>query len=245
MNIRNTTVPLPIDSIKEYFNDKSIFFMVDYENSKLQDTVFLTYLANLDIPSDIVLRKDYPKEKLFALLDAYMNIKTVCNIPFLEMIVVHMLLQSIGVDTDEVLQNKFLSNDDINEYVISREETVGRWITFVHSSLLYLIYSYKELNNAVEDVSVQYPVIDEVDFIGHNVVKLFSIEGFYETFLSTVGNREVYFFEKQFKEYMFKGKSFFEFYNTENNIMIPILLGALDGSIPVDPVEVFGEQPNG
>ncbi len=107
--IRETVAPLPIETIKEYFHDKDISFLVDYENSKIADKIFLTYVANLDIPLDIKLRKDFPKEKLFSLIDAYMDIKTICNVQTLTMMVVHILLKAIGVNTKESTPKPTLS----------------------------------------------------------------------------------------------------------------------------------------
>ena len=116
MIIREAIVPLPIDQIKEYFNDKSITFEIDYAKSKLKDTVFLTYLSNLDVPSDIKLSKDFDIEDTYKLIDAYMNISSISKIPFLEMIVAHILLRAVAVDTDEVLFNPFLTNEEV-EYI--------------------------------------------------------------------------------------------------------------------------------
>ena len=51
--IRQVTVPLAIESIKEFFQDKEIKFIVDYDNSKIKNQIFLTYVSNLDIPVDL------------------------------------------------------------------------------------------------------------------------------------------------------------------------------------------------
>ncbi len=131
--IRETVAPLPIETIKEYFHDKDISFLVDYENSKIADKIFLTYVANLDIPLDIKLRKDFPKEKLFSLIDAYMDIKTICNVQTLTMMVVHILLKAIGVNTKESLSNTFMSEEMVDEFIETRKEKVSKWAHFLDS----------------------------------------------------------------------------------------------------------------
>jgi hypothetical protein len=37
--MRETTAPLPIEEIKEYFQDKEITFLIDYENSKIAEKI--------------------------------------------------------------------------------------------------------------------------------------------------------------------------------------------------------------
>ena len=49
------TVPIEINKLQEYFNDKEYRFEINYNNSSLQKKEFLTYLSNLEIPSDLVL----------------------------------------------------------------------------------------------------------------------------------------------------------------------------------------------
>ena len=76
MTYIDTIAPIPIDCIKEYFKDKNIMFLIDYENSKLENKVFLTYLSNLDVPCDLKL-DSLSKEKKLALLEAYLDIKNI------------------------------------------------------------------------------------------------------------------------------------------------------------------------
>ena len=126
LNFRECTVPLPIDQIKEYFKDKSLFFLLDYENSKLQDKVFLTYVSNLDIPSDLQLREDYPNDKLFKLLDAYMEIKTISNIEFLNMAMAQILLRARGKSAEEVFEVALLTDEQADAFIADRQEVIDR-----------------------------------------------------------------------------------------------------------------------
>jgi len=175
--IRETVAPLPIETIKEYFHDKEISFLVDYENSKIADKIFLTYVSNLDIPLDIKLRKDFPKEKLFSLIDAYMDVKTICDVKTLNMMVVHILLKAIGVNTKESLSNTFMSEELVDEFIETRKEKVSKWAHFLDSSMLFLIYSYKDLNEKIK-VEESFPKIEDANYVGLNIVNLFSVPGF-------------------------------------------------------------------
>lgn len=237
-NVRHTIAPLPIDLIKEYFQDKSILFLVDYENSKLQDKIFLTYLSNLDIPADIELRNEFPLEKTFSLIESYMQIKTVSDVEFLTMIVCHILLRAKGVDIKDAMENTFLTDEQADQFIEQHKELVDRWVHFLDSSFLYLIYSFKDLNDQLK-VEENYPKIEDPNYVGLNVVNLFSVPGFMNCYFASAPTGDMSFFVDQFTKYMFKGKSFFEYYKTEQNTFIPILLAMVDDLIPVDAEELF------
>ncbi len=108
--LREVTVPLPIESIKEFFVDKEIKFLVDYENSKIKDQVFLTYVSNLDIPIDI--KDNIEQETLFKLIDCYMTVKTITDIPFLNSIVSQIILAAAG--SKDAADNGYLSNEQLD-----------------------------------------------------------------------------------------------------------------------------------
>jgi hypothetical protein len=50
------------------------------------------------------------------------------------------------------------------------------------------------------------------------------------------------FFTEQFTKYMFKGKSFFEYFNNEQNIFVPTQLSLVDGKLPMNPQEFFKDE---
>jgi hypothetical protein len=241
--IRETVAPLPIETIKEYFHDKEISFLVDYENSKIADKIFLTYVSNLDIPLDIKLRKDFPKEKLFSLIDAYMDVKTICNVETLTMMVVHILLKAIGVNTKESLANTFMSEELVDEFIETRKEKVSKWAHFLDSSMLFLIYSYKDLNEKVK-VEESFPKIEDANYVGLNIVNLFSVPGFMNCYFGAGPTPNMSFFTEQFTKYMFKGKNLFDYFNNEENMFVPLLIGLVEKKLEMDPREQFKDDLN-
>jgi len=124
--LREVTVPLPIESIKEFFVDKEIKFLVDYENSKIKDQVFLTYVSNLDIPIDI--KDNIEQETLFKLIDCYMTVKTITDIPFLNSIVSQIILTASGSQLSA--KNGYLSNEQLDEFISTRREIISVWMAF-------------------------------------------------------------------------------------------------------------------
>lgn len=234
MKTRKTTAPIPIDQIKEYFTDKELFFVVDYHNSELRDKVFLTYLSNLDLPSDI---ENVEPDELFSLVEAYMTIKTVNNTPYLNMVVAHIILKAKGSDTSEIL-NPIITDEVAQRFIDGHEELVSRWLHFINSTMLYLIYIYTELNEKVK-VEETVPSIDDADYVGLNIVNLFLISGFMESYFTVEPQEEMHFFTKQFTEHMFRGKSFFSYYNNPSNMFIPLLIALVEGQISINPADIF------
>lgn len=239
--IKETVAPLPIESIKEYFHDKEIKFLVDYENSKISDKIFLTYVSNLDIPLDVKLRKDFPTEKIFSLIDAYMDVKTISNVDTLTMMIVHIVLKAIGVDTKSALQNPFLTEEQVDQFIETRKEKVERWVHFLDSSMLFLIYSYKELNERLK-VEENFPKIEDPNYVGLNIVNLFRVQGFMNCYFGSSPTPNVSFFTEQFTKYMFKGKNFFSYFNNEENMFVPLLINIVEQKFHMDPREQFKDD---
>jgi hypothetical protein len=241
MKIKKAIVPLPIDAIKEYFQDKDIMFLVDYENSKLENKIFLTYVSNLDIPIDVTISDTFPEDKLFELIDAYMDVKTISDVPFLNMIVAHIMLKAIGANTGEALVNTFLTEEQAQLYIDSRQDKVNHWKHFLDSGLLFLIYSYTELNEKLK-VEDAYPKVEDANYVGLNVVNLLKIPGFLNCYFSVSTLPTVSFFTEQFTKYMFKGRSFFDYFNNEENTFIPLLIALVENKLPIDPAEIFKDD---
>ena len=239
--IRNVAVPLPIETIKEYFNDKSIFFHVDYSESKLKDKIFLTYLGNLDIPCDIVLGDNISDESLFTLIKDYMEIKNISKLHTLNMAVAQIMLKASSVDIKDVFVNPVLTDHQINTFIEDNKDLVERWLHFIDSTMVYLVYIFKELDEELK-TQEQFEVVDDPNYVGLNVVNLFDVEGFLELYFAVDRPLRTSYFVRQFEEYMFKGESLFPYYYKENNFFVGLLGGLINGDIPFDPKDVFGGE---
>lgn len=236
--IREATVPLPIDSIKEFFQDKEIKFLIDYENSKIKDQVFLTYVSNLDIPIDLKFAKDFDRAELFKLIAHYMEVKTISNIPFLNMTVAHIILRAAGVDIDNAMENTYLTNEEVDRFIDENIETVSIWLAFLNSIPLFMIHCFKSFNEELQ-VEKTHNAIDDSNFIGMNVVNLLTTPGFMKAFFTTnLDSVEMIWFEQQFRSYMFKGRSLFDFVSEIPEFQ-QIMLAIYDGDLPTDAAKFF------
>jgi hypothetical protein len=90
MKIIETIVPISIENLKIYFNNKETFYLIDCKNSELKGNKLLTYLSNLDLPSDV-------KDPDLELVKDYLNSSSLVNINSLENIVIDILLEYKGI----------------------------------------------------------------------------------------------------------------------------------------------------
>jgi hypothetical protein len=242
MKIIKTSAPLSIDLIKQYFQDKELSFEVSYKDSKLKDKVFLTYLSNLDIPSDVSLT-DSTEEEIAKLLLAFMTAKSVLTSYTLTMMCVQILLHANNIDVSQTLTNPLLSTEFVEKFITDNKEEVLAWVTFINSSMVFLINSFSELQPHL-NIFDEFEKIDDPDYVGLNVVNVFQIPGFLETFLSNGPTTKMYYFINQFEGHIFKGKSFFEYYHNGMNIFDPLLSALIDQTIPLTPEEMFSVPPS-
>jgi hypothetical protein len=233
MKYIDTIAPIPIDSIKEYFKDKNLMFLIDYENSKLENKVFLTYLSNLDIPCDVKL-DSLSKEKKISLLEAYLDIKNIINVPVLNMMMAQIILKMIGTDPALLLKVLPLTNEECDAFIEKNRSSLQRWLVFLDSTMVFLIYSYKDLNEKLK-VEENFPKIDDENFVGLNVINLLKIPAFLELYFAAEKPVAMFYFKQHFETYMFKGKSFFEFYNNDSNTFIPLLKKLISKELPLTP----------
>jgi hypothetical protein len=225
--LREVTVPLPIESIKEFFQDKEIKFLVDYTNSKIKDQVFLTYVSNLDIPIDIKDEEGLDQETLFKLLDCYMTVKTITDIPFLNSIVTQIILTAAG--SKHAAENGYLSKDQLEEFINTRKETIALWLAFFNSLPLYLMSTFDELNEKIK-VKENNDVIDDADIVGLNVVNLIKRDIMLEFFAQQIDAKQ-FWFTQQFESYMFKGKSLYTFVEPNMKAFYGLMLAGYDGKL--------------
>lgn len=235
MKYIDTIAPIPIDSIKEYFKDKNLMFLIDYENSKLENKVFLTYLSNLDIPCDLKL-SSLTKEKKLALLEAYLDIKNISNVPALNIMMAQVILQGIGADPSSLLKELLLSKEECDEFIAKNKSSIEKWLVFLDSSMVFLLYTFKDLNEKIK-VEETFPKIDDENYVGLNVVNLFKLPAFLELYFAADKPVKLCYFKQHFETYMFKGKAFFEYYNNDSNMFIPLLTKLISKELPLEPTE--------
>ena len=106
MKIIETTVPISIENLKKYFTDKEVSYAIDYQGSGLKGKKFLTYLSNLDLPTDI-------KNPDLELVKEYLHSISLLNISSLENIVIDILFEFKNISKENKYKNFIDENKDI------------------------------------------------------------------------------------------------------------------------------------
>jgi len=234
-NIRYVSVPLEIHQIKEFFENKNLFFAIDYSQSKIKGNMFLTYLSNLDLPCDIILTDVSTQEK-FDILKIYMETRNISTSNVLRYAAAQVVLENKGVSSLDLVRNPILTKEECDLFKQQNHELIKKWDLFISSTLLFMLKTYPDLNEHYRFDSA-YKTINDSNYIGSNVVNLFSIPFFMELFFSVPANEEVVYFKAQFEEYMFRGKNLFEYFDVPENTMIALFSGLLLDTIQTTDLE--------
>jgi hypothetical protein len=202
MKIIETKAPLGLEQLKEYFVDKNVFYIIDYEKSDLRGDMLLTYLSNLEIPCDI---KVDSRENCMSLLKDYLNFKQIVNIPFLEHKTMDILFQA----------KKFYEGDD-TDFIHENSEILQKWIERLDSLSLFNMWIVND--DSFKEFAESFPRDDTKDIAGINFVSLLKHENFY-SFYNEVDESNLKFFVSYFEEYMFKGENLYGYWANRNNPM--------------------------
>lgn len=201
MNIIETTAPIGIDYLKQYFTDKTTTFIIDYEKSELKGQKLLTYLSNLELPCDV---KNYDEQ----FIKDYLETTALVNIPSLELDVIELLAQlKLGKSVP-------FKHDLLN------------WEKKIDSLTLYNMNTIK--SEQIKDWVKSFPEDDTNDLKGINFVSLIKNEEMYSLF-NNVKEKNLTYFTKYFNDYMFKGHNLYTFWANENNPMFLLTWGITSG----------------
>jgi hypothetical protein len=211
----NVSAPICIDELKKYFVDKSIFYVINYKESKIKGKKLLTYLSNLEIPSDVDFT-GCSDEEFFEILKDYFETEMICNIDFLEKAAI-----SIMKERCELSNTNFF-----NKFIDENSEIIDQWITKIHSLSLYNMYSINEFKDFVKT----YELDDTSSLVGANFVSVLKQKDLYDIFQKIDGSK-LKFYKKYFEDYMFKGKNIHEYWANENNPMFLLTFGIAGGLI--------------
>ncbi len=240
-NLREVTLPLDMEQIKDFYENKERFFLIRYKDSQLKGGVFHTYVGNLEIPCEIIY-EGVSKEERFDLLRSYLETRSLNHCNSLRLTVAQLLLIKKGFQgAESCLREPVLSLEECHEFLAENKEVMDRWDMFLSSTMLYMLTSVSILEEEYR-FKESYPVIDDPRYIGTNVVNLFSVPMFMESFFSLPSSPQIAYFPQQFEEYMFKGKNLFHYFCNEENTLFLLFNSFLDGSVSVEEFESLIRQ---
>lgn len=218
MGIIQTTAPIPIEHLKEYFQDKNTRYIIDYGNSELKGEKLLVYLGNLDLPCDIIYADD---ASMYEMIAAYMKFTHIVNIESLERSAMDLIFQRKGVKelfTPEAVED----NVDI----------IDHWIKRLDSMTLYNMWTVD--SDDFKDFVTSHPEDNTDSLIGINFVSLLKYPEFYDYFSIPIEESELTYYSRYFNDYMFKGNNLYSYWANENNPMFLLTWGIATGLITGD-----------
>jgi hypothetical protein len=216
MNIVETTAPISIEQLKKYFVDKNTFYSINYRESNLKGSKLLTYISNLDIPCDINFA-ECSYEEFYNMLEDYLQSTMIVNVNSLEQAIINILLQTKDI----------IKKQDI-EFIQKNEKILNSWIEKLDSLTLYnmFIVSDPVFNQYVNT----FPCDDDTSLSGINFVSILKHTDTY-TLYQNIDESKLKYFKSYFNEYMFKGKSLYNFWANENNPLFLLTYGIAEGNI--------------
>jgi hypothetical protein len=202
MNIIETLAPLPIEDLKKYFEDNDTKYIINYSKSKLTGNKLLIYLSNLDVPCDIKL--DTKSEEYYDLLKDYFNSSFLLQIETLELGAIQVIL----------CKKKILSNERLEKFILENFNIVEKWESILDSCTLFNLFSIND--DTFKEYVKSHKKAEDENLTGINFVNLFKHPDIYE-YLSRIDPNKLFYYEKFFNDYIFKGKNLYSYWADPNN----------------------------
>ena len=219
MNIVETIAPISLDNLKKYFNDKTTFFVINYKDSSLKGTKLLTYLSNLDIPSDIDF-SGCSSDECYDMIKEYLHSSMIVNVHTLESSVINILHQAKQLVP---LQDK--------EFIEQNKDILNKWISKLESLSLYNMHIISD--DMFKEFVSSFETDDSSELEGVNFISLLKHQNFYSFYNNTYKN-SLKFYTHYFNDYMFKGKNMYSYWANENNPLFLLTYGIAEGVVEGD-----------
>jgi hypothetical protein len=202
-----TAAPIPLDVLKRKFTE-DIEFVIDYEASRLKGKVLITYLSNLKVKCQIKLTD---LDETLKLLEEYLNIPVLVDMPDLEALAMNLLMAFNG----KPHTLKF----DPTDFFYRNRDALARWTRRLYSIPLYALYSMEQYRSHVDT----FPIDTDDSIAGVNFVNLIKHDWF-PLFMEGVEENLYSWNPTFFKEYVFQGNNLFHYFSHPNN---PFFVGLL------------------
>ena len=212
--------PLEIGDLQLYFQDKDTKFLIDSEGSTLKGEELLVYLSNLELPCDLKIADDSIMAELGKI---YLNFEKIINIPILEKFIIDALF---GHRQILFGNSKYMKLENLLSFVEENKEELEVWCSKLDSLTLYNIYTAQSEN--MKEFVKSHEEDDTDNIKGINFVSILKNEEFFYYYNSLEPSRKLKYYSKYFNEYMFAGKSLFEFWAVKENPMFILSWGLLE-----------------
>ena len=235
---RNVIAPIGTEFIREYFKNKNIVFLVNHTQSRLKGAVFLTYLSNLAVPSDIRFDQPMSEEEYVTIMEAYLTQRTISKAQTLQLMMGQVILWAKGVPFNRIPYITNVPESHVIAFAKKNTPAIMRWLHFVDSSHVFAISSIETLKKEHDPLKHGVQIVDDKEYVGHNVVSLYDVPFFTELYFSipNAGYRSSYFV-RQYEDYMFGNEKFAKYFAVPNNFLAGVYQGVTSGYINLNEPE--------
>lgn len=230
-DIREVTVPIPTEAIREYFTNKQLFYVVNHSKSRMKGSTFLTYLTNLSLPTDIKFETPMPYEEYDEIMSAYFAQRSVVNLAGLHIMAAELLLVAKGLPYDMTPYALPIDPAYIQQFIAENKDMVNRWLHFFDSTQVFALSAIKKLDDHYKPKQV-FPIVDEKEYVGANAAVLFKMPQFIGYYFAIPDTTyEMSYFTHQFESYMFKNQKLAFHFNNKNNYAAVLMLAIANNHI--------------
>lgn len=230
MQVIKTALPLKMEVIKRFYEQKdSTFFEIDYAGSELRGEALLNYIGNLELECTLNL-EEASNEDVENLLLTFMKSPLIIKCVSIQLEVLDILLQAKGINF-KVSKEPLLSEDQKDEFIKKNIAVITRWVFFLDSLWVFACASIEmaETGRKFSECLTKhsFPVIRDRNFVGRSVVTFFEIPCFFEVWFSEKPFKVAYF-EHQFEERFTGNKMLYDFFASEKNWLLLMVLHEVD-----------------
>lgn len=263
-----TTCPLPMEVLKQYFEDKdNTSFKINYRGGKLDANALMIYLSNLNLNADFDEETYNDRDALKELVAAYMSTTTaLVDIEQLAREALAICCQHRDVQRHDFFvpeNEEFEEEEDeddhfryferlncAKDFIEENLDVVERWCTMLDSSIVYNMHCLDDptFNEFIENT---FETIDDPDYVGINYVNCYKLE-WIGVYIGSIPDCNAdpkqniaKYFSNQFNEYRFKGNNMFHYFNNENNTLSVFSQVVTSGEWENDIPEELMEYPEG
>lgn len=245
---RYVTIPIPPDNIREFFTNKNIVFLADYTTARLKGESFLTYLSNVNVPSDVHFtdKKDeetgeplFTKAMFFEVMKAYFKQRMVSKLSTLNVHAAQILLLAKGMKFEDIPYKTSFDEETLFEFIQENLDTILNWLHFIDSSRVLVVHAITKLREEFKPAE-NFEIVDDKEYVGHNVVNLYGVPFFMQNYFAIEGAtyRESFFLQ-QFEEYMFGNNRLVTYFVDKNNVICSTYERIAAGDIDLKNPEAF------
>jgi len=227
--------PLSFSDIALLIENPENRYIIDYNNSDLKGRKLLVYLANLDLNIDIEIKEN--DSSIFEMMEDYFLADIACKVELLDKIAAAILLESKDLDHRLLYPDIPVTQNDIISFIQKDFKCVYNATIFLDSMPLFMQKTIIKLDEML-NIKNLYETIDDKKYITSNIQSIIKLPGFLDYFLSGPPPIKMFYFEKQFNDYMFNGNNLYHHLIESESIVYATLIGLMSQDIDLQILDI-------